>query len=74
MKLLNFNPVQQRMLQEIQTKLVNSFLNGDFKDPENDQKEIRRQAYMKGKLELVTEFLVDDWPDTAETLPENPDD
>jgi hypothetical protein len=66
MKLLNFTPIQLHMLGKVQTDLINKLLNVDFKNPADDEVQLRLHAYLNGKLELVTELLADEWPDPVE--------
>ena len=67
MQLFNLNNDQKQvlagLLQDIGTRLIN--LN--FSDPSHDDRNIRPQAYLTGKFELLKLILEDDFPETDHT-------
>lgn len=42
-------------------------LGVSFSNPEDDQRNIRHQAYLTGKFELLKDILQDDFPETNHT-------
>lgn len=68
MKLFHFSEEQQHQLRTLAADTGKELLQLNFSDPGQDQIAIRRHAYVKGKFELLSVLLEDDFPEPETNL------
>lgn len=60
-KLFFHNDEQQRALMGLVRDVAQKLVATNFQNPADDQQNIRYHAYLKGKMELLTSLLQDDF-------------
>lgn len=67
MQMYRLSPDQQAFLRERLIQVGQQLLAIDFTDPAQDARMIRYHAYQKGKYDMITEMLQDNFPETDYT-------
>jgi hypothetical protein len=67
MQRLHLTPQQQEVFQELLSNFGHQLLAISFEEPEKDQQMIRYHANTKGRVDMLTFILNDNWADPEAT-------
>ena len=61
MKMFNFNKEQEAVLVQLLTDAGRKLTQIQFNDPDNDHRDLRQHAFIKGQFDLLRTLLADEF-------------